>query len=113
LKWPRRDGKLSEELPQARGEGGLGSAVVVQESGVGPFQGLDAGDAVELGELGELLAFVSDWLASDPNRLDASLFEFVGVPDYVGPVCTAEELRAEVDRFARMLLGYAVTGEQL
>jgi hypothetical protein len=31
-----------------------------------------------------LLAFVSDWLASDPNRLDASLYEFVGVPDYVG-----------------------------
>ena len=110
MKWPRVMAKLSEELPQARGEGRVGSAVVVQESGVGPFQGLDAGDAVELGEL---LAFVSDWLASDPNRLDASLFEFVGVPDYVGPVCTAEELRAEVDRFARMLLGYAVTGEQL
>jgi hypothetical protein len=28
------------------------------------------------------LAFISDWLASDPNRLDASLYEFVGVPDY-------------------------------
>jgi hypothetical protein len=28
-------------------------------------------------------------LASDPNRLDASLYEFVGVPDYVGRVCTA------------------------
>jgi hypothetical protein len=54
-----------------------------------------------------LLAFVSDWLASDPNRLDASLYEFVGVPGYVGPVCTADEMRAEVDRFARMLLGYA------
>jgi len=37
---------------------------------IGPFLGLDAGDAVELGEL---LAFLSDWLASDPNRLDASL----------------------------------------
>jgi hypothetical protein len=83
---------------------------MVQQPGVGRFQGLDAGDAVELGEL---LAFVSDWLASDPNRLDASLYEFVGVPDYVGRVCTAEELRAEVDRFAGMLLGYAVTGEQL
>jgi hypothetical protein len=80
----------------------------VAEAQVGPFRGLDAGEAVELGEL---LAFVSDWLASDPNRLDASLYEFVGVPDYVGPVCTAEELRADVDRFARMLLGYAVTGK--
>jgi hypothetical protein len=45
--------------------------------------------------------------ASDPNRLDASLYEFVGVPDYVGRVRTAEELRAEVSRFAGMLLGYA------
>jgi hypothetical protein len=75
-----------------------------------PFRDLDAGEVVELGEL---LAFVSDWLARDPNRLDASLYEFVGVPDYVGPVCTADELRAEVDRFARMLLGYAVTAEEL
>jgi hypothetical protein len=31
-----------------------------------PFLGLDTGDAVELGEL---LAFVSDWLASDPTGL--------------------------------------------
>jgi hypothetical protein len=45
--------------------------------------------------------------------LDASLYEFVGVPDYVGPVCTVEELRAAVGRFARMLVGYAVTGEEL
>jgi hypothetical protein len=104
------DFKLNGELPEARGEGELGSAVMVQQAGVGRFQGLDAGDAVELGEL---LAFVSDWLASDPNRLDASLYEFVGVPDYVGRVCTAEELRAEVSRFAGMLLGYAVNGEEL
>ena len=73
------------------------------QPGIGPFLGLDAGDAVELGEL---LAFLSDWLASDPDRLDASLSEFVGVPGYVGAVCTVHELRADVDRFARMLLGY-------
>jgi hypothetical protein len=30
-------------------------------------------------ELGELLAFLSDWLASDPNRLDAS-HDFIGSP---------------------------------
>lgn len=42
-----------------------------------------------------MLAFVSDWLASDPNRLDASLYEFVGVPDYVGRVYRVDELRAE------------------
>jgi hypothetical protein len=45
--------------------------------------------------------------------LDASLYEFVGVPDYLGPVCTVGELRADVNRFARMLLGYAVTGEEI
>jgi hypothetical protein len=68
-----------------------------------PFLGLDTADAVELGEL---LGFLSDWLASDPNRLDASLHDFVGLPDYVGPVCTIAGLRADVDGFARMLLGY-------
>ena len=45
--------------------------------------------------------------------MDVSLYGFVGVPDYVGPVCTAEELRAEVSRFAGLLLGYAVNGEEL
>jgi len=45
------------------------------------------------------------WLAT-PNRLDASLYEFVGVPDYLGPACDVHELRAEVDRFARLLLGH-------
>lgn len=53
-----------------------------------------------------MLAFFSDWLASDPNRLDASLYQFVGVPDYAGPVCTVDELRTEANRFARILLGY-------
>lgn len=73
------------------------------EPRIGAFLGLDTGEAVELGEL---LAFFSDWLGSDPNRLDASLYEFVGVPDYVGPACGVDELRAEVARFARVLLGY-------
>jgi hypothetical protein len=70
---------------------------------MGPFLGLDTGDAVELGEL---LAFLSDWLASDPNRLDASLRDYLGAPDHVGPVCRIDELRADVERYARMLLGY-------
>lgn len=73
------------------------------EPRIGTFLGLDASKAIELGEL---LAFFSDWLASDPNRLDASLYEHVGVPDYLGPACDVHELRAEVDRFARLLLGY-------
>jgi hypothetical protein len=82
----------------------------VAEPRIGPFLGLDAADAIELGEL---LAFLSDWLGGDANRLDASLYEFLNVPDYVGPVCTVDELRADLDRFARMLLGYEwATGEQ-
>jgi hypothetical protein len=81
----------------------------VSEPRVGPFLGLEVGEAVELGEL---LAFLGDWLASDPNRLDASLYEFVGVSSDFGSVCSAEELRAEVNRFAGMLLGYAVAGEE-
>lgn len=47
---------------------------------MGPFLRLDAGDAVELGEL---LAFLSDWLASDPSRLDASLHDYIGAPDHL------------------------------
>jgi hypothetical protein len=34
------------------------------------------------------------------------LHDFVGVPDYVGSVSTVDEFRADVDRFARLLLGY-------
>jgi hypothetical protein len=64
---------------------------------------LDAADAVELGEI---LAFLSDWLASDPNRLDASLYEFLDTPDLASPAATLDELRADLDRFAHMLLGY-------
>jgi hypothetical protein len=43
-------------------------------------------------------------------RLDASLSDFVGVPGYVGAVCKVDELRADMDRFARMLLGYDWAG---
>jgi hypothetical protein len=86
----------------------VGSTFVAEP--IGPFLGLDAGEAVELGEL---LAFFSDWLASDPNRLDASLYEFVGVPDYAGQVCTVDELRTETDRFARILLGYETARDEL
>ena len=40
---------------------------------------LDAGDAVELGEL---LGFIGDWLLSDRERLAESLRRFVGVDGY-------------------------------
>lgn len=101
-----------EELRGVEAALHVGSSVglaFVAEPRVGPFLGLDAGEAVELGEL---LAFLSDWLASDPNRLDASLYEFVGVSSDVGPVCGVDELWAEVNRFAGMLLGYAVVDEE-
>ncbi|MDD4866939.1 MAG: hypothetical protein PHQ28_07440 [Mycobacterium sp.] len=42
-----------------------------------------------------------------------SLCEFVGVPDHVGPVCSVDELHAEVAGFAGMLLGYTPAGEFL
>lgn len=76
---------------------------------INPFCRLNVDDAIELGEL---LAFLSDWLACDPNRLDASLHDFVRPPDHVGSAYRVDELRADVDRFARMLLGYDhATGE--
>jgi hypothetical protein len=61
-----------------------------------------------------LLALLSDWMASDPNQPDASLHDFAGVADCVGSVSTVDELRAGVDHFARILLGYdPATGEYL
>jgi hypothetical protein len=70
---------------------------------------LDAADAVELGEI---LAFLSDWLASDPNRLDASLYEFLATPNLAGSAATLEELRADLERYADILLGYNPAGSQ-
>ena len=74
---------------------------------MGLFLGLDADDAVELGEL---LAFLSDWLASDPNRLDASLHDYVAAPDHIAAACRIDELRADIERYARILLGYDTAG---
>ena len=74
---------------------------------MGPFLGLDAADAVELGEL---LTFLSDWLASDPNRLDASLHDYVAAPDHIAAACRIDELRADIERYARILLGYDTAG---
>jgi hypothetical protein len=69
-------------------------------------------DAVDAVELGEILAFLSDWLASDPNRLDRSLYEFLGTPDLAGPAATLNELQADLDRFADMLLGHPADSRQ-
>lgn len=58
---------------------------------------LDPLDAVELGEM---LEFVGQWLASDGDRLGASLARFMGTDSY-----GIEELRADVMRFAFLLPG--------
>ena len=64
---------------------------------------LDAGDAVELGEL---LAFLDDWLACDRARLAGSLGRFVGNDAY-----DIDQLQADLSRFGS-LLG-ASDGERL
>ena len=58
---------------------------------------LDVGDAIELVEI---LQFLSDWLDSDPERLNASLTRFAGVRAY-----DIDDLRADLDRIIFMLGG--------
>ncbi len=56
-----------------------------------PSVTLDAGDAAEPTEM---LAFLAQWLARDPDRLSASLEEFAGNPAY-----GIQQLRDDLDRF--------------
>jgi hypothetical protein len=58
---------------------------------------LDAGD---VGELADLLQFVSDWLAADHGRLAVSLRDFTGSSAY-----DLSQLRRDVDRFVIQLGG--------
>ena len=58
---------------------------------------LDAGDAVELGEL---LGFLDDWLAFDRAGLAGSLGRFVGSDGY-----DIDQLHADLSRFG-FLLGF-------
>jgi hypothetical protein len=55
-------------------------------------------DAADAAELGELLRFVGDWLAADPEQLELSLQAFVGSPGY-----DLATLRADLDRFTFLL----------
>ncbi len=57
-------------------------------------------DVVDAAELTELLQFLAGWLARDPDRLGASLGEFVG-----HPACNVGELRQDLDRFTFLLGG--------
>ena len=58
---------------------------------------IDTADAIELTETLQLIA---RWLATDPERLAASLLGFIGHPAY-GP----DALRADLDRFTFLLRG--------
>ena len=57
-------------------------------------------DVVDAAELAELLQFLGEWLARDPDRLGASLEAFVGHPAY-GPA----QLRQDLNRFTFLLGG--------
>ena len=62
-------------------------------------------DAVDAGELAEMLQFLSDWLAADHGRLAISLRDFIGHPAY-----GLSHLRADLDKFVFLLGGSG--GEQ-
>jgi hypothetical protein len=57
-------------------------------------------DAADAAELGEMLQFLSGWLARDPARLGPSLEEFVGHPAY-----GLAQLRQDLERFIFLLGG--------
>ena len=62
-----------------------------------PDMKLDANDAAELTDM---LQFLSQWLARDPDRLGASLAGYVGHPAY-----GTAQLRQDLDRFTFLLGG--------
>jgi hypothetical protein len=62
-----------------------------------PSISLDTTDAIELAETLQLIA---SWLAADPERLAASLLQYIGHPAY-GP----DALRADLNRFTFLLGG--------
>ncbi len=55
-------------------------------------------DLTEAAELGQLLAFVDDWLGADRLVLEGSLGRFVGQAGY-----DLEQLRADLRRFAFLI----------
>ena len=68
-----------------------------------PSTCIDTADPIELAETLQLIA---RWLTADPERLTASLLDFIGHPAY-----GADALRADLDRFAFLLGGN--DGEEL
>jgi hypothetical protein len=62
-----------------------------------PTTSLDTSDAAELAQM---LQFLTDWLAADPDQLDASLTRFVGHRAY-----GAVQLQTDLHRFVFLLGG--------
>lgn len=62
-----------------------------------PQTRLDLTDATELAEL---ITFLTDWLAADPDTLNASLTRYVGHPAY-----DLTQLNQDLHRFAFLLGG--------
>ena len=57
-------------------------------------------DTTDVGELTEMLQFLSDWLVRDPGRLGAPLDEFIGHPAY-----GTDQLRHDFERYIFLLGG--------
>lgn len=57
-------------------------------------------NATDAAELAEMLQFLADWLQRDPDRLRASLEDFVGHPAY-----NTRQLQQDLDRFTFLLGG--------
>ncbi|MGH3801275.1 MAG: hypothetical protein ACRDTD_14285 [Pseudonocardiaceae bacterium] len=62
-----------------------------------PNTRLDTSAAVELAEL---LTLLTDWLAADPDHLNASLTRYIGHPAY-----GLDQLRTDLHRFVFLLGG--------
>jgi hypothetical protein len=57
-------------------------------------------NATDAAELAEMLQFLADWLQQDPDRLRASLEDFV-----VHPAYNTSQLQEDLDRFTFLLGG--------
>ena len=57
-------------------------------------------NTADAAELAEMLRFLSEWLTRDPERLAASLAEFVGHPAH-----GLDELHQDLERFVFLLGG--------
>ena len=57
-------------------------------------------DSTDAGELADMLQFLSEWLARDPERLGPSLGDFIGHPAY-----GTGDLRHDLERFIFLLGG--------